>query len=181
MNNAKLINQDSGKTEYGTPTDIIERARRTMGGIDLDPASSKAFNKNVDALCFYDKESNGLLAPHWHGNVWMNHPYGKNNTLWIKKLIHEYECGNVRQALCITWASLGSAWFSDLLKYPQCFLYKRPNFIGIDGKPKTSPPKGAAVTYFGPKPNLFQLNFVEIGAVKVLLSLAWRFIKNEIQ
>jgi len=53
MNNATLINQDSGKTEYGTPADIIWRARNTLGGIDLDPASSEFFNYNVGAVRFF--------------------------------------------------------------------------------------------------------------------------------
>jgi len=167
--NDQLINQNSGKIEHGTPSDIIERARNTMGGIDLDPASNEFFNKTVKALSYCEFEG---LQRNWYGNVWMNHPYGKDNTLWINKLIEEFESGRVNQALCITWASLGSAWFSKLLKYPQCFLYKRPHFIGLDGKPKTSPPKGAAITYFGSKPNFFQLNFVEIGAVKILLGAA---------
>lgn len=168
MTNDQLINQDSGKTEYGTPTDIIERARNTMGDIDLDPASSEFFNKNVKALSFYSKKRNGLLQ-NWHGNVWMNHPYGKNNKLWINKLINEYENGGVEQAFCITWASVGSSWFNGLLNYPQCFLYKRVNFIGLDGKPKTSPTKGSVITYLGPTPNLFKLTFAEIGAVKKFL------------
>ena len=168
MNNANLINQDSGKVEYGTPVDIVDRARNTMGRIDLDPASSEFFNKTVDAFHFFDK-SHQALARHWWGKVWMNHPYGKDNSFWIEKLINEYEKGKVEQAICITWASVGSAWFENLLKYPQCFLKKRVNFIGLDGKPKTSPTKGSVVTYFGPNPNLFQLNFIEIGAVKVLL------------
>lgn len=168
MNNATLINQDSGKNEYGTPVDIVERARNTMGRIDLDPASSEFFNKTVEAFHFFDKNSKSLDAI-WWGNVWMNHPYGKDNSLWIDKLRNEYENGRVEKALCITWASVGSSWFESLLNYPQCFLKKRVNFIGLDGKPRTSPTKGSAVTYFGPNPNFFQLNFIEIGAVKVLL------------
>lgn len=169
MTNDQLVNQDSGKTEHGTPLDILARARKTMGGIDLDPASNEFFNRKVIAGRFFDKESDGLSKP-WWGKVWMNHPYGKDNTLWINKLIEEYESGRIEQALCITWASVGSSWFNKLLGYPQCFLYKRPNFIGVDGKPKTSPPKGAVITYLGSKPNLFHLNFEEIGTVKELFA-----------
>lgn len=168
MTNDQLINQDSGKTEYGTPIDIIERARNTMGDIDLDPASNLFFNQNVGTWNFFDKEQDGL-SRNWWGKVWMNHPYGKENTLWINKLINEYENHAVEQAICITWASVGSRWFNGLLNYPQCFLYKRVNFIGLDGEPKKSPTKGSVVTYLGPKPNFFQLNFVEIGAVKKLI------------
>ncbi len=169
MNNATLINQDSGKTEYGTPPDIIERARNTMGRIDLDPASNEFFNKAIEAYSFFDKSCLALDLD-WWGNVWMNHPFSReNNPLWINKLVSEYESRNVKKACCITYASTSEKWFRPLLKYPQCFLYGRTKFIGLDGKPKGSATKSCVVTYFGPNPNFFQLNFIEIGAVKVLL------------
>jgi hypothetical protein len=78
MNNATLINQDSGVTEYGTPKEIIERARATMGAIDLDPASSEIFNRNVGALFFHTKEDrmSSFELP-WNGRVWMNHPFSR--------------------------------------------------------------------------------------------------------
>ena len=47
-NAATLINQTSGKVEYYTPADIVEAARRVMGSIDLDPASSPAANETVN-------------------------------------------------------------------------------------------------------------------------------------
>ena len=76
MNNATLINQDSGIVEYGTPGYIIDRARGVMGGINLDPASDEIFNKAIKADLFYDKKIDGLTRE-WHGSVWMNHPFGR--------------------------------------------------------------------------------------------------------
>jgi len=45
MKSHQLINQDSKKVEYYTPVEIIEAARRVLGEIDLDPASSIAAKK----------------------------------------------------------------------------------------------------------------------------------------
>lgn len=60
MNNAQLINQDSGNYEYYTPIEIVEAAREVMGSIDLDPFSSYAANPRVKASEYYDVLDNGL-------------------------------------------------------------------------------------------------------------------------
>ena len=60
MNSAQLINQDSGEFEYYTPEFIIEAARRTMGGIDLDPASSFVANERVRATRYFDHLDDSL-------------------------------------------------------------------------------------------------------------------------
>lgn len=93
MDNHQLINQDSGITEYYTPIAIVEAARRVMGGIDLDPASSARANEFVKATKYFKEpeytQTNrgeydlpvrryhdyGGLFQTWHGRVWMNHPF----------------------------------------------------------------------------------------------------------
>src|SRR5688572_27443923 len=104
MNAAQLINQTSGSVEYYTPVEIIEAARRTMGWIDLDPASSATANAIVGAKSFYTEVDDGLTQP-WFGNVWMNHPFSrKGNPMWINRLVREYHDAQVHQACCITYA-----------------------------------------------------------------------------
>ena len=76
MKSGQLLVQDSGDTELYTPPEIIEAARRVMGTIDLDPASSEIANKRVMATRYYTKETDGL-SQEWHGNIWMNHPFSK--------------------------------------------------------------------------------------------------------
>jgi len=116
---SSLINQSSGNVEWYTPQNIIEAARLTMGKIDLDPASCETANRTVKATRFFSLVDSGL-AQEWHGRVWMNHPFGRdNNALWIKKLIGEYESGRIVQACCITFASTSEEWYRPLLSYPQ--------------------------------------------------------------
>lgn len=62
-NNAQLINQTSGTTEYYTPLNIIEAAKKVMHGIDLDPASSHVANERIGAITFYRECDNGLALP----------------------------------------------------------------------------------------------------------------------
>ena len=116
MNNAQLINQDSGDFEYYTPIEIVNAARDVMGGIDLDPASSREANNRIQATHYFTIEDDGL-SKDWFGNVWMNHPFSReNNKKWIEKIIHEYYECNIYQACCITYAATSEQWFSPLGK-----------------------------------------------------------------
>jgi len=66
---------------WRTPKDYIEASRRTLGNIDLDPASCKAYNFLVKA----DKFFGGIFSPFaengylqdWNGKVFINPPGGR--------------------------------------------------------------------------------------------------------
>lgn len=96
MDSHQLINQTSKKTEWYTDPAILTAARQLMGGIDLDPASSAAANKHVQATRYFTQPDfvivNGVINvelpvrcyPHWgglgmvwHGRVFLNHPFGQ--------------------------------------------------------------------------------------------------------
>lgn len=63
--------------EHYTPGDVVEAARRTMGGIDLDPASCEIANTRlVRATEFYTERDAGHLQP-WWGRVFLNPPGGR--------------------------------------------------------------------------------------------------------
>lgn len=76
MSADRRVNQDSGNVEWYTPSWIMERIRRVLGGIDLDPASCEFANTIVQAKKFYTNDDDGLELE-WSGTVWMNHPFGK--------------------------------------------------------------------------------------------------------
>ena len=149
MNNAQLINQDSGDYEYYTPIEIVDAAREVMGSIDYDPFSSYEANKRIKAGQYVCKEVNGLKQS-WYGNVWMNHPFSRNNNKpCIEMFVEEYELGDVEQACCITFAATSEKWFQPLLNYPQCYLSPRTNYYLPDGTLKKGVTKGSVVTYLG--------------------------------
>ena len=165
MNAAKLIHQDSGDVEYYTPAAIVNAARAVMGSIDLDPASSDAANATVRAdtyLCAY-----GLSTP-WRGNVWLNHPFGrKSNPLWVSKAVDSFFSGDVCQLTCITFAATSEAWFAPLMRFPQCYLRPRTNYVMPDGKTKKGVSKGSVVTYMGANAARFAEVFARHGNVMV--------------
>lgn len=169
MTNAQLINQTSGDTEYYTPPEIIEAARRVMGSIELDPASSAKANEIVQAKNWYGLPGDGLHCIfQWFGKVWLNHPFGRGkNQAWIDRLVTEYERGNISEALCITYACTSEKWFRPLLRQPQCYLQPRTNYLLPDGSVKKGVTKGSVVTYFGSNLEAFYREFKELGEVKV--------------
>lgn len=183
---------DSGDTEHYTPERIVEAARLTLGGIDLDPASCEEANRVVNATRFYTKEDNGLVLP-WSGRVWLNHPFGKEeepckpgcrkkscdkrgchlterkpgNVDWINKLIASYLLGDIEAACCITWANVDTEWFRPLLAFPQCFPHGRVHYRQPGGETANSAPKGSVITYLGEEVDRFASAFESIGTVKV--------------
>ena len=62
------VSNNSGNNEWFTPPNIIEAARRTIGRIDLDPASNEQAQQWIQATQYYTKEKDGLIQP-WSGNV----------------------------------------------------------------------------------------------------------------
>lgn len=167
MNNAQLIQQDSGNVEWYTPAYIVDAARRAMGGIDLDPASSWVANQRVQAGTIFTADDDGLTRQ-WFGKVWMNHPFGRGaNTAWINKLVAEYTSGNVQQACCICYASTSEQWFRPLYDYPICFITGRVDYLRPDGKPGGGVSKGSCVTYFGTDVRRFVAVFGTLGRVMV--------------
>lgn len=167
MNAAQLINQTSGRVEYYTPAAIVDAARRTMGGIDLDPASSPAANATVQAGRIFTAADDGL-AHAWFGRVWMNHPFGRTtNRPWVSKLVREYRAGRVEQACAITFASTSEAWFQPLFRFPLAFLSPRTNYLLPNGQPLRGVTKGSVVVYLGPNVAEFGRQFGQFGHIVV--------------
>jgi ParB family chromosome partitioning protein len=168
----QLINQTSGEVEWFTPVKIIIAARECMGMIDLDPAScAKANREIVGANQIFTKESDGLSKCWTATTVWLNHPFGrKSTTAWIDKLLYEFEAKNFDQACTITYASTSERWFRSLLRFPQCFIHGRTNYISAETmKSVKGASKGSVVTYLGPKGRTgnFARAFSKLGTVKV--------------
>lgn len=192
MENHQLINASSGNQEYFTPIHILDAVKETMGGIDLDPASSEQANLRIKASLIHTKEDDGLKH-HWFGRVFMNHPFGKpenpcpvncekpicktrgfhiterlpGNEDWINHLMTEWQAKRVEEACCLTYACTSEKWFLPLLRLPQIYLVPRTNFILPDGKVKKGVTKGSVVTYLGANYGRFFHYFRHLGVGKI--------------
>lgn len=189
MQSHQLINQSSSEVEYYTDPRILEAARRVMGFISLDPASSESANKHVKADAWFGPEDRSLERG-WNGPLWMNHPFGRpepacepgcskshvhhsieyfGNAAWINRLVQSFTDQTVNEACCITYACTSEKWFQPLMPYPQCFLSPRTNYYLPDGTIKKGVTKGSVVTYMGSRATRFARIFRPFGYVKVVI------------
>ena len=159
------IVNSSGNDEWFTPQDIIEAARLTMGGIDIDPASNATANQTVMAVEYYSQDDDGL-SKEWQGRVWMNPPYSsKLVPMFCKKLADSVSSGSVTEAVVIVNNATETRWFADLVRVCSaiCFTRRRVKFITQAGDVAGSPNQGQAIIYCGNDPSVFAENFHEIG------------------
>lgn len=150
-----------GHGEWCTPSDIIRRAVRALGRIDLDPCSDDG--KNVPATRHYTKHDDGLARP-WSGRVFMNPPYGEM-MLWTSHLAEAYRAGTVTAAIALVPARTDTAWWSELSSCTVCFLRGRLRFSDAT----QSAPFPSAVVYFGVHADRFSRAFADAGNIWVPL------------
>jgi hypothetical protein len=160
--------------EWYTPARYVEAARAVMGSIDLDPASCAMANQVVKAKRYYTIEDNGLSKP-WHGNIWLNPPYGKVNPipgstrsyqkLFVEKLLSEVASGHIEQ---VTMLLLGNCcfthYFYPLWQYPLCFHDGFISFYKPDGTTDDFG-FGTIFVYMGKNEQKFVDTFSQFGTI----------------
>jgi hypothetical protein len=156
----------TGENEWFTPESWLELARKTLGEIDLDPASHVLAQERVRAKAFFTAADNGLEQS-WFGRVWLNPPY--NRALlspFVDKLVEEWARGRVEQAILLTHNYTDTEWFHAAARAATaiCFPRGRIHFVSPAGD-ECSPTQGQAFFYFGPDLEPFESVFGEIGFV----------------
>ena len=159
------VAHNSGNNEWYTPEDYIERARRAMGNIDLDPASCDDANEIVRAARFLSRQENGL-EQEWSGNVWMNPPYEQPFIQqFCDKLVESYRNGSIQQAIVLVNNATETRWGQTLLSNATavCFPAGRVKFWNPEKI--ATPLQGQMVLYFGPCMENFSNEFGDLGVV----------------
>jgi phage N-6-adenine-methyltransferase len=158
----------TGENEWYTPDEHIELARKALGSIDLDPASSHVANRAVKAERFFSAETNGL-EQEWAGNVWLNPPYAQPEiSYFADKLVAEWESERLTAAIALTHNYTDTAWFQKLARSAAaiCFTRGRVKFVSPSGE-VAAPTQGQAFFYFGTEVDIFADVFGEVGFVVV--------------
>lgn len=149
MNQPMSILTSQSTVEWYTPAWIIELARATMDGIDLDPASHLLAQQTVKATRYYDAFEDGYSKP-WAGRVWLNPPFD-DTPRWVRRLNAAFIDGDVTQAVLLVNSAPGYKWWEDLWRMvPVCMLRERVAFVTQEGAIGGAAKKGTTIAYFGP-------------------------------
>ena len=156
----------TGENDWHTPPQYLDAARRVMGGIDLDPATSEVAQRRVGAARFYTKDDDGLAQP-WAGRVWLNPPYAQPLIRhFVERLVECWQTGEIAAAIMLTHNYTDTGWFHLALSGATavCFTRGRIRFVDLEGR-EAAPTQGQAFFYFGPDVDGFAEVFSEFGAV----------------
>jgi phage N-6-adenine-methyltransferase len=156
--------EGTGEFERYTPAEYIEAARKALGEIDLDPATSKLAQETVRAVEYFTADDDGLKRD-WYGRVWLNPPYHRDLApKFIDKLVAEVFSGRVTAAIALTNNCTDTEWFSTAMKVCQaiCFTRGRIKFT-VPNSGEVLPTQGQAFFYFGNDTAAFEIAFSHIG------------------
>ena len=164
--NPAHVSRNTGEAHWDTPPEILEAARETMGGIDLDPATNEQGQERVRAERYFTAEDDGL-AEHrvWSGRVWMNPPYdAKLVAAFVDRLL---DSPNVEQAITLVNNATETKWGQRLLREASvvCFPSGRVKFLDADGVPG-APLQGQMIAGIRVDVGRFKDAFGQIGVVR---------------
>ena len=112
--------ENTGQVSWLTPMSYID----ALGEFDLDPCGWK-HHQTAKRIIQWPEDG---LAARWQGRVWLNPPYGRYVSLWLRKLA-DHGWGTA-----LTFARTDTRWFHDMLESCRAlfFLKARIRFLTVD-------------------------------------------------
>lgn len=141
------VQHNSGNFEWYTPSVYVDKARRVMGSIDLDPASCAEANKTVQATKYFTKDDDGLAKAWLASTVWLNPPYsGRLVRAFVKRICDCVYLGYVKTAVVLVNNSTETRACQRLLdnSLAVCFPSTRISFER-PGAPGKTPLQGQMI------------------------------------
>ena len=124
---------------WSTPKYLYDQLDATFN-FDLDPCATK---ENAKCSRYFTKEDDGL-SKEWSGSVFMNPPYGREISKWMKKA---YICSlQGTTVVCLVPARTDTNWWHEYaMKGDITFIRGRLKF----GEHRNSAPFPSAIVVFG--------------------------------
>jgi phage N-6-adenine-methyltransferase len=167
LDGTNYLNPVDGDDEWHTPPEFVERVRRALGKIDLDPASNATAQRTVKSARYFTRKDNALTCK-WRGRVFLNPPYSKKES-FIDKLLTEVAAGRVTGAVLLTHNNTQTEWWQRAAKAASalCFPCGKIKFTRPDGTVGIAPALAQVFTFFGGDVARFAGAFADAGLVVV--------------
>lgn len=172
------IHHLSKSVEWYTPPIYINKVRKVLTEIDLDPASNEIAQSWINANHYFTKKNNGL-SQDWtkYKSIWLNPPYGQNLTSkWADKLIGTYDADPAISAICLVRPAVSASWFNKLaIRFLRCETFNRIRFIDENGVQQNRPGHGNVFFLLSCNSSIesrFILTFSRIGIISKPVSLS---------
>lgn len=166
------IMHSSRTDRWFTPIPIIERVKKVLGPIDLDPASEPLANERVGAGEYYTEDGQNLK---WFGTMFINPPGGKtgnqsNTAIFWKKLMQSRN--KIQHAIFLAFSlealqTTQGKGVPSIGEFPFCVPARRIRFDTPFG-PSKAPSHSNVIVYVPGQrdtSDLFRQVFVELGVV----------------
>lgn len=121
-------NKDNMTVDWYTPPSIFEMLNVDF---DLDPCHPEKRIDWIPVKDVYTLEDDGLTSE-WYGNVWLNPPYGKHTSDWLKKM-HTY-----RNGIALVFSRTDCKWYHEYVAKADGILFLKGRVKFVDGLGKTS-------------------------------------------
>ena len=125
MNNDLMFSSKSN--EWSTPQLFFDKLDKEFG-FTLDPCASI---ENARCRTYFTEEENGLEKDWGSHIVFMNPPYGREITKWMKKAYESYLHGAI--VVCLVPSRTDTKWWHDYaMKGDIRFIKGRLKFQGVE-------------------------------------------------
>ncbi|MDB9247412.1 DNA N-6-adenine-methyltransferase [Halorubrum ezzemoulense] len=180
-NDHRHYDETDAGPEWGTPKWVWQPLAETLGGFDLDPASGAEEEPiaYVRVQLPTDEHPYGTavreegvttwygdgLEEGWHGDVWLNPPYGRqHNPRWAQKVSEEVERGALDTLTALVPASTSTNWFQDHYANADLLTFIDQR-ISFDGSGSDSASFASVIATFGDVPTAYVDALGELGFV----------------
>jgi len=128
------IHFSSKNSEWETPWALyVEIKSRYRFDFNLDVCASAETTK---CDTFFDQDRNGLNQD-WHGICWMNPPYGRDISKWVKKASEEFMRGTC-SIVALLPSRTDTKWFHEyVVPYAEVILIR--GRIKFEGAKNSAP------------------------------------------
>lgn len=152
--------------ERYTPPWLVEKIRRTLGGIELDPCTCDEAQKIVAADRYYTIEDDGLSQEWTASTLYLNPPYSGPRP-WIEKWKDQSSRDPKQRSCVLVRLAFATRWSKILYDHGDVavFLWDRVRFLDHRGNDTGKGKIDSALVFVGTRYNNVERHFGDVGKV----------------